>query len=67
MTMPPPTHPLCGSNKQRQEVGDPGHCERCAQVGHVRAHPSRGCGDVGCTTAHSPGDPRDQAPRPSAE
>lgn len=41
-----------GSNKARQEVGDPGHCERCAEVGHVIAHPNLGCGDVGCDRAH---------------
>lgn len=61
-TTPPSTHPLAGSNKERQEVGDPGHCERCAEVGHVRAHRSLGCGDVGCTSAHAPGDPADQPP-----
>lgn len=43
---------FAGSNKERQEVGDPGHCERCAEVGHVKAHPSLGCGDVGCYSYH---------------
>jgi hypothetical protein len=60
---PPPTHPLCGTNPDRQYVGDPGHCERCAQFGHVRAHPHLGCGDVGCTAAHGPNDPRDAVPQ----
>lgn len=55
-----PTHRYAGSNKARQEVGDPGHCERCAEHGHVRAHPNYGCGDVGCTSAHAPGDPADE-------
>jgi hypothetical protein len=48
------THLYAGSNPTRQSVGDPGHCERCAEVGHVRAHPSLGCGDVGCNKAHGP-------------
>lgn len=51
-TTPPPTHPYAGSNSERQSVGLPGHCERCAQVGHVKAHPDLGCGDVGCTAFH---------------
>jgi hypothetical protein len=54
-----PTHPRAGSNSERQSVGDPGHCERCAEIGHVRAHPQLGCGDVGCTATHGPDDPRD--------
>jgi hypothetical protein len=58
-TTPPPTHRYAGSNKARQEVGLPGHCEKCARVGHVTAHPNLGCGDVGCTSGHSPGDPAD--------
>lgn len=41
-----------GSSKKRAEVGLPGHCERCAEVGHVAAHPDMGCGDVGCDTSH---------------
>lgn len=41
-----------GSNPERQSIGDPGHCERCVEVGHVVAHPDLGCGDVGCTYSH---------------
>lgn len=52
----PPTHPYAGSNPERAGVGDPGHCERCAVLGHVEAHPDLGCGDVGCHRAHTPGD-----------
>jgi len=48
----PPTHRYCGSDSERQSVGDPGHCERCAEVGHILAHPDLGCGDVGCTMRH---------------
>jgi hypothetical protein len=52
-TQPPfPTHPFAGSDKERAQVGLPGHCERCAEVGHVKAHRSLGCGDVGCNSAH---------------
>lgn len=54
-----PTHNRAGSNSERQSVGDPGHCDRCAKVGHVRAHPDLGCGDVGCYAEHAPGDPGD--------
>ena len=61
-TAPPPTHPYAGTNSDRQGVGLPGHASDCAQVGHVRAHPNLGCGDVGCTSAHSPDDPADQKP-----
>lgn len=43
-----------GSNVQRQGKGDPGHCEACVSVGHVKAHPSLGCGDVGCVKSHDP-------------
>lgn len=43
-------HP--GSNPSRQEQGLPGHCEDCAEQGHVEAHPELGCSDVGCTTDH---------------
>lgn len=50
-----PTHSYAGSNSDRQCVGLPGHCERCAEVGHVLAHPDLGCGDVGCTRDHPPG------------
>jgi len=45
-------HDLCGSNVERQQVGDPGHCEDCCSVGHVVAHPDLGCGDVGCYRTH---------------
>ena len=41
-----------GTNTDRQAVGLPGHCELCAQVGHVAAHPSSGCSDVGCFGSH---------------
>lgn len=45
-------HDLSGSNVERQQVGDPGHCEDCCSVGHVVAHPDLGCGDVGCYRTH---------------
>ena len=48
----PPTHSRAGASKARQERGDPGHCERCAEHGHVKAHPNLGCGDIGCEAAH---------------
>lgn len=52
-TQPPyPTHPFAGTNKERAQIGLPGHCERCAEIGHVKAHRSLGCGDVGCSSAH---------------
>jgi hypothetical protein len=52
-TMAPyPTHRFAGVNSERQGVGLPGHCERCAELGHVRAHKNLGCGDVGCEAAH---------------
>jgi hypothetical protein len=51
-----PTHRFAGSNSERQSVGLPGHCERCAELGHVKAHKNLGCGDVGCTQAHGPDD-----------
>lgn len=41
-----------GSSSARQSVGQPGHCDRCAEVGHVVAHPSLGCSDVGCGSTH---------------
>lgn len=41
-----------GSNSARQSVGEPGHCNRCAKFGHVKAHPNLGCGDVGCDVGH---------------
>lgn len=46
------THSFAGHSKERAQVGLPGHCERCAEVGHVKAHPSLGCGDVGCNRSH---------------
>lgn len=49
-----PTARYAGSNSERQSVGLPGHCERCAEHGHVEAHPNYGCGDVGCSSAHGP-------------
>lgn len=48
----PPTHPHAGSDAKRASVGLPGHCEPCAVVGHVVAHPDHGCGDVGCNVEH---------------
>ena len=51
---PYPTHPFAGASKQRAEVGLPGHCERCAKDGHVKAHPGLGCGDVRCDKEHGP-------------
>jgi hypothetical protein len=51
-----PARLFIGSSSRRQSVGLPGHCERCVQVGHVKAHPSLGCGDVGCERAHGPED-----------
>jgi hypothetical protein len=52
--MPAATGParFIGSDKDRQGVGDPGHCEACVSVGHVAAHPELGCGDVGCNDHH---------------
>lgn len=50
---PPPTHRHAGSDKERQQVGKPGHCEECARRGHVAAHPDLGCGDVGCNDSHA--------------
>lgn len=49
----PPTHPYAGTDKIRAERGDPGHCWVCAIVGHVVAHPDRGCGDVSCDRDHT--------------
>ena len=34
-----------------------GHCERCNEVGHVKAHPDLGCADVGCDLLHDDGTP----------
>lgn len=45
-------HKYCGSNSDRQSVGNPGHCEDCVSVGHLVAHPEWGCGDVGCNSEH---------------
>lgn len=47
-------HRYSGSNQDRQSRGDPGHCERCVEHGHVRAHPNLGCADVGCYAKHGP-------------
>lgn len=47
-----PYHRYAGTSKQRQQVGDPGHCERRLSVGHVAAHPSLRCADVGCYFHH---------------
>lgn len=41
-----------GSNPERQSVGLPGHCDACADRGHVDAHPDLGCSDVGCSSMH---------------
>lgn len=49
---PQQSHPYAGVNTDRQGVGDPGHCENCAHLGHVAAHPDMGCGDVGCESGH---------------
>jgi hypothetical protein len=51
-----------GQNTERQSVGLPGHCDRCAEVGHVVAHPDLGCADVGCTQSHA--SPRAQPDTP---
>jgi hypothetical protein len=51
-----PYQPRPGTSKERQEVGDPGHCEDCLARGHVAAHPDLGCGDVGCSDGHDPAD-----------
>lgn len=48
----PPTHSHSGRDSERQSIGLPGHCEPCAIVGHVVAHPDYGCGDVGCNVNH---------------
>lgn len=42
-----------GRNAQRQSIGQPGHCDKCAEVGHIKAHPHLGCSDVGCTSSHN--------------
>lgn len=56
---PPPTHLRAGTNSERQSVGLPGHCEQCAEHGHVAAHPSLGCGDVGCNAPHGDEDDKE--------
>lgn len=48
----PPTHRHCGASQDRQWIGNPGHCSVCAIVGHVVAHPERGCDDVRCDSLH---------------
>lgn len=48
-------HKLCGSDADRQSVGEAGHCEDCCAVGHLHAHPDLGCGDVGCYRSHDDG------------
>ena len=49
----PPTNNYSGNNSERAGRGDPGHCEACAVVGHVVAHPDFGCADVQCYLDHS--------------
>lgn len=49
---PGPTVAGAGKNTERAMVGLPGHCEKCAQYGHIAAHPEYGCGDVGCSGNH---------------
>ncbi|MEU4513123.1 hypothetical protein AB0G05_26815 [Nonomuraea wenchangensis] len=46
------THRYAGSDPDRQQEGDPGHCNDCVARGHVAAHPNLGCSDVGCDEAH---------------
>ncbi len=48
----PPTHPYPGQDSDRAGRGDPGHCWICAIVGHIVAHPERGCAEVRCTSSH---------------
>jgi hypothetical protein len=56
-----PTARFAGNNPDRQSIGLPGHCERCAEKGHVLAHPNLGCGDVQCNSRHDEASPgRDQ-------
>lgn len=54
--IPAPTASYAGSNSERQSTGLPGHCENCAEFGHVAAHRDLGCGDVGCHRSHGPED-----------
>lgn len=48
----PITHPHAGADSERASVGLPGHCDTCAIIGHVAAHPDYGCGDVRCDDYH---------------
>jgi len=48
----PPTHAHAGADSERASTGLPGHCDVCAIVGHVVAHPDYGCGDVRCNVDH---------------
>lgn len=48
----PPIAADCGMDVRRAGVGLPGHCSVCAIVGHVKAHPERGCDDVHCDYSH---------------
>ncbi len=48
----PPAPFDAGQNSDRQSVGQPGHCSVCAVLGHVVAHPERGCGNVQCNSDH---------------
>jgi hypothetical protein len=48
----PYAHRYAGSDPARQGIGDPGHCDDCARVGHIVAHSDLGCGDVGCISDH---------------
>lgn len=57
-----PIHKYCGSSKDRQEIGLPGHCDACCTVGHVVAHPDYGCGDVGCEQYHPISEPAELPP-----
>jgi hypothetical protein len=41
-----------GTDTERQSRGAPGHCDECAEFGHVVAHPALGCADVGCNASH---------------
>ena len=50
----PPTYVFAGSDSARQAVGLPGHCETCAAISHIAAHPDLGCADVGCDRNHEP-------------
>lgn len=47
------SHRYMGSSGFRQDIGLPGHCEKCVSKGHVVAHPDLGCGDVGCNLSHA--------------